>query len=93
MCLCRRAGKLVIGFDAVVQELMSPKSKAAGLVLAADISPKTSKEIRFNADKYGCEAVSAKFTMDEAESALGKRAGIFLVLDKGLYGSITKSIG
>lgn len=92
MCLCRRAGKLVIGFDAVVQELMSPKSKAAGLVLAADISPKTNKEIRFNADKYGCRAVSAGFTMDEAESALGKRAGIFLVLDKGLYGSIVKSI-
>lgn len=81
-----------MGFDAVVQELMSPKSKAAGIILAADISPKTDKEIRFNAEKYGCEVVSAEFTMDDAKDALGKRVGLFLVLDKGLYGSIKSNI-
>lgn len=81
-----------MGFDAVVQELMSPKSKAAGIILAADISPKTDKEIRFNAEKYGCEVVSAQFTMDEARDAIGKRVGLFLVLDKGLYGSIKTNI-
>lgn len=81
-----------MGFDAVVQELQSPKTKAAGIILAADISPKTDKEIRFNAEKYGCEVVSAGFTMDEAESALGKRVGLFLVLDRGLYGSIRSNI-
>ena len=81
-----------MGFDAVVQELMSPKSKAAGIILAADISPKTDKEIRFNAEKYGCEVVSAEFTMDDAREALGKRVGLFLVLDKGLYGSIKSNI-
>ena len=73
--LCRRAGKLVIGFDAVVQELDSPKTKAAGLVLAADISPKTEKEIRFAAEKHGKEVLKAEFTMDEANDAIGKRVG------------------
>ncbi len=82
----------MIGFDAVVQELQSPKTKAAGIILAADISPKTDKEIRFNAEKYGCEVVSAEFTMDDANEALGKRVGIFLVLDKGLYSSIKSNI-
>lgn len=81
-----------MGFDAIVQELRSPKSKAAGIILAADISPKTDKEIRFNAEKYGCEVVSAQFTMDEAKDALGKRVGLFLVLDKGLYGSVKTNI-
>ena len=81
-----------MGFDAIVQELQSPKSKAAGIIMAADISPKTDKEIRFNAEKYGCEVVSAQFTMDEARDALGKRVGLFLVLDKGLYGSIKTNI-
>lgn len=81
-----------MGFDAIVQELQSPKSKAAGIIMAADISPKTDKEIRFNAEKYGCEVVSAEFTMDEARDALGKRVGLFLVLDKGLYGSIKTNI-
>ena len=81
-----------MGFDAIVQELQSPKSKAAGIIMAADISPKTDKEIRFNAEKYGCEVVLAQFTMDEARDALGKRVGLFLVLDKGLYGSIKTNI-
>ena len=91
MCLCRRAGRLVIGFDAVVQELASPKSKAAGIVLASDVSPKTEKEIRFAADKRGTDVIRAGFTMDEAKNAVGKRAGIFLILDEGLYGSVRRS--
>ncbi len=81
-----------MGFDAVVQELAAPKSKAAGIVLAADVSQKTEKEIRFAAEKYGCEVAAAPFTMDEAKDAVGKRVGVFLILDKGLYGSIKNNI-
>lgn len=73
-----------------MQELESPKSGAAGLLLAADVSPKTEKEIRFAAEKRGRKVVRAGFTMDEAEAALGKRVGVFLVTDEGLYGSLTK---
>ncbi len=81
-----------MGFDAVLQELASPKSKAAGLLLAEDVSPKTEKEIHFAAEKYGKEVHKAPFTMDEAHEALGKRVGVFLVIDKGLYSSIVKNI-
>lgn len=81
-----------MGFDAVVEEMASPKSKAAGLILAEDISPKTDKEIRFMAEKYRCEVITAPFSMDEAAEALGKRAGVILVLDKGLYGSVKNNI-
>ncbi len=81
-----------MGFDAVVEEMASPKSKAAGLVLAEDISPKTEKEIRFMAEKYRCEIVTAPFRMDEAAEALGKRAGVILVLDRGLYSSVKNNI-
>lgn len=90
ICLCRRAGMLVTGFDAVLQELSSRKSDAAGIVLAADVSPKTEKEIRFAADKRGTEVIRASFTMDEAQKAVGKRVGVFLILDAGLYGSVKK---
>lgn len=79
-----------MGFDAAVQELESPKTKAAGLLLAADVSPKTEKEIRFAAEKRGRTVVRAGFTMDEAEAALGKRVGVLLILDEGLYGSLIK---
>lgn len=81
-----------MGFDAAVQELESPKSRAAGLLLAADVSPKTEKEIRFEAEKRGRRVVRSDFTMDEAEAALGKRVGVFLVTDEGLYGSLVKHI-
>ncbi len=81
-----------MGFDAAVQELGSPKTKTAGLLLAADVSPKTEKEIRFAAEKHGKTVVRAEFTMDEVESALGKRVGVLLVLDEGLYGSLIKGI-
>jgi len=89
ICLCRRAGKLVIGFDAVIKELASVKP-GAGVVLAADVSPKTEKEVRFRAP--GTEVIRADFTMADAEGAVGKRAGVFLVTDAGLYGSIKKHI-
>ena len=38
------------------------------------------------------EVLIASFTMDEALDAVGKRVGVFLVLDKGLYSSISKNI-
>lgn len=75
-----------------MQEISSPKSKAAGIILAADVSPKTEKEIRFEAEKHGTPVVRGDFSMDDAKDAVGKRSGIFLVLDAGLYGSITKHI-
>ena len=90
ICLCRRAGKLVIGFDAVCGEL-SQKTFCA-VILAADVSAKTEKEICFSAEKYGRRVVKADFTMDEALSALGKRAGVFAITDEGLFGAIAKHI-
>ena len=95
--LCRRAGKLIIGFDAVIAELGSgnfdPKGSGkspGGILLACDVSQKTEKEIRFHADRRGCEVVKAEFSMDDARGAIGKRAGVFLVADEGLFGSIRK---
>lgn len=56
------------------------------------MSAKTEKEIRYNAEKYGREVVTASFTMDEAKDAVGKRVGVFLILDAGLYGSVKGNI-
>lgn len=61
-------------------------------MLAADVSAKTEKEIRFYADKHGREVLKAAFSMDEARDAFGKRVGVFLVSDEGLFGSVKKHI-
>ena len=80
----------MIGFDAVVGEL---KAKGfGGVILAADVSAKTEKEVRFHADAEGKEVVKAAFVMDEVKDAVGKRAGVLLVNDEGLFGSIKKQI-
>ena len=88
--LCRRADKLVIGFDAVAAELAS--LKFGGVVLASDVSAKTEKEIRFYAENHGKEVLKAAFSMDEARDAFGKRVGVFLIRDEGLFGSVKKHI-
>ena len=43
--LCRRAGKVSVGFDAVCAEVL--RGTAALVLLAADLSEKTEKELRF----------------------------------------------
>ncbi|MBD5129208.1 MAG: hypothetical protein HDT43_04715 [Ruminococcaceae bacterium] len=60
------------------------------MILAADVSAKTEKEIRFHAE--GKEVVKAEFVMDDVRDAIGKRAGVLLVNDEGLFGSIKKQI-
>ncbi len=67
-----------MGFDAAVQELVSPKTKAAGLLLAADVSPKTEKEIRFAAEKCGKSLEETQKILMELYGALIKR-----IADKG----------
>ncbi len=74
----------------MTQGLSAPE--AAGIILAEDVSRKTRKEVLFAAEKYQIEVINAGFTMDEAKNALGKRAGVFLVRDKGLFGSIKASV-
>ncbi|MBQ8790696.1 MAG: ribosomal L7Ae/L30e/S12e/Gadd45 family protein [Ruminiclostridium sp.] len=87
--LCRRAGKLIYGFDPVCEEIKSPKSKVCGVALAKDISEKTLKEITFTCEKYGTALFKSDAGMDEIKSVLGKRTGIIAILDEGLYKSLT----
>lgn len=58
--------------------------------MASDVSEKTAKEVNFHAQQNGVEVIKAAFTMDEAKKATGKRAGVFFVMNEGLFGSIKK---
>ena len=79
-----------MGFDAVVEELRAPDF--GGVILAADVSPKTEKEVRFYAEQNGKEVLKADFSMEDAHGAIGKRVGVFLVNDEGLFRSMKKHI-
>lgn len=87
--LCKKSGKLVTGFDAVVEEMANEKSKIAGVLVASDISEKTLKELRFQSQRlsFSRPVIKIDATMDELEKVLRKRTGILAVLDEGFFKS------
>ncbi len=86
--LCRRAGKLIYGFDAVDAELKKPETAVCGVLLASDLSEKSKKEARFIAAKKDIEVTELDATLDDIKGVIGKRTGIIAVLDRGLYNSV-----
>ncbi|MDR0222122.1 MAG: 50S ribosomal protein L7 [Oscillospiraceae bacterium] len=82
--LCKKAGKLIAGFDAVIAGI----GKAAGIIVASDLSEKSKKEVAFHCKKHGKPFCTIKETMDETEKILGKRTGIIAVTDDGLFNKI-----
>ena len=90
--LIHRAGKLAIGFDPAAEALAAGK---AALVLAApDLSPKTRSELEYRINKgvKPIEMIQLPLTMDDLSAVLGKRAGILAVLDKGLADALRRQI-
>lgn len=73
------------GFDAVVKEMASVKSKISGVLAANDVSAKTLKEINFEAVKYNKKVINIDVSMSEIETVLKKRVGIIGILDEGLF--------
>ncbi len=79
--LARRAGKVEPGFDAAVTA--AREGKAALLVAAGDISPKTEKNLRYEGDRAGIPTVRIGTGMEALGRACGIRAGVLAVTDKG----------
>lgn len=84
--LARRAGKLVCGYDASVEAAAAGEAK--GLIAAIDISDKTFKNLKFEADKHGLPCLRMVETTFEASAATGRKAGVFAVCDEGFFGAI-----
>ncbi len=81
LSICRKAGKLVMGFDPMRDALDG--NKAFAVIIASDISPKTEKEVRFFSGKKDIPVAKTALTLDEIYFTLGKKAGILTVCDRG----------
>ena len=81
LTICRKAGKLVMGFDPMKDALAG--GKACAVIIASDISPKTEKEVRFFSGKQNIPVARTAMTLDEVYHTLGKKAGILTICDKG----------
>ena len=79
--IARRAGRLTLGNDAVVEALR--KGTTHLVLFASDLSPRTVHGVEFAAEEEGVAAVKTKATMDEISMALGKRTGVVAVNDTG----------
>ncbi len=88
MGLCRRAGKLGIGHDAVFDEVRRGRAKA--VILTSDASGRHERELE--AAAFPGRVLHAGFTMEEAGLAVGKRSCIFSVEDDGFANAMEKTL-
>ena len=79
LTMCRKAGKLLLGFDAVKDALQ--KSQVKCVLLAEDASPKTEKEIRFFAEDVPVRKMPLQ--MDTLKQFFRKRTAVFGICEDG----------
>lgn len=87
LTICRRAGKLTIGFDAVSDAVKN--KKAFCVMTASDISDNTLKEISFVCSKYNVKIIPACLTKEELQFYLGKFTAVIAVCDRGFADGFT----
>ncbi len=87
--LCRRAGRLVIGFDPVKEAIDT--DKAFLILCASDISHNTEKKIRMAVEAKGnVEYRIINRTKDEVSFSLGKTCATLAVIDKGFADKLSE---
>ncbi len=80
--LSRKAGKLSIGHDSVIESIV--KDKAELLILASDASERLKNEIK-HAATYGnrnIPVIESPFLMADYYNGIGKKSAVFSVTDK-----------
>lgn len=86
LSICRKAGKLEIGFAPMKEAL--PTGKVCGVVTAADISPKTYKEVCFFCQKHGVPVAPLPLDMQQFGISIGRKAAVAAVTDRGFFDRI-----
>ncbi len=88
--LCRRAGRLTLGNDAVVEEIKNGKARL--VIVSGDISLNTEKKLRKVCNDYGVSCVKMKHSRDELSAALGRFCATGAVLDEGFAKKLAQLI-
>ena len=86
LSICRKAGKMEIGFAPMKEAL--PAGKVKGVVTASDISPKTLKEVQFYCQKAKVPVCPVPLTMEMLGGAIGRKAAVIAILDAGFFDRI-----
>ena len=88
--MARRAGRLIAGFDAVVDSVKVKRTQL--ILLASDLSPKTEKELRFAAGN-AVPLLCTELTKTEIGHAAGynKPIGVVATEDRGFAAAMLKA--
>ncbi len=88
MTMCRKAGKLLLGFDPVKEA--AQKDHVYCVLLASDCAPKTEKEIRYYCSGIPCEKLP--FSMQDMIAYFTKRTAVFGVVDSGFAAAMMRML-
>jgi len=77
-----------MGFDSVKDKMMN--GEIFLILTAADISPKTKKEILFTAGQNDVPVMELETDMDGLWTAIGRRTGIIGITDEGFSNQFGK---
>ena len=86
--ICRKAGYLVLGSDAVIEALR--KESAHIVLLTDDLSRRSGEKIATAADHKSVKGLKIPISMEEIERLTGKASGIIAITDKGLADAVEK---
>ncbi len=88
--ICRRAGHLIVGFDAVKDLISANKAKI--VLTAADLSEKTAKELHFQLKERRIPLFTLSADKEALAAALGfqKPIGVVATDDSGFAAAIRK---
>lgn len=88
--ICRRAGHLSLGFDAVAALIADGRAKQ--ILLACDLSEKTAKELRFLAEKRSAPLAVIPTDKEKLGALLGmqKPIGVIATDDGGFAAAMQK---
>ncbi len=86
--MARRAGKLEAGFERCATAVKSGKAKL--VIVCADISDKTKKEMNFLCNKQNVQIIQIPFTLSQLSAAIGFKAGICAVCEQGFANRLTE---
>ncbi len=79
--LCRRAGKLVLGNDPVIDSINLKKAKL--VLVASDCSRHTAKDVLSHAHRNSVKACVVPYTKEEISLSVGKYTAVLSITDDG----------
>ena len=79
--ICRRAGKLTAGNDAVIESVQNGKARL--VIVSNDISLNTEKKLKNACASANTELLKLNRTRNELSDALGKFCAVVAVCDDG----------